>query len=126
LIFGFTVESEDRRSFCILRAEFPRSVELSARCATKAACSALAHALLSIRLMKHSTTHQSGSTDQPGLQRDPEEWKTGDEPMTDAQRSYLETLSREAGEEFDGTLTKADASKRIDELRSKSPRLANE
>lgn len=46
--------------------------------------------------------------------------------MTDAQRSYLETLSREAGEEFDDTLTKADASKRIDELRSKSPRLANE
>ena len=46
--------------------------------------------------------------------------------MTDAQRSYLETLSREAGEDFDDTLTKADASKRIDELRGKSPRLANE
>ena len=75
--------------------------------------------------MKHSTTHQTDSTDQPGLQRDPDEWKTGDEPMTDAQRSYLETLSREAGEEFDDTLTKADASKRIDELRNKSPRLAN-
>jgi hypothetical protein len=87
---------------------------------------ALAHALLSIRPMKHPTTHQSDSTDQPGLQRDPDEWKTGDEPMTDAQRSYLETLSREAGEEFDDTLTKADASKRIDELRSRSPRLANE
>ena len=66
------------------------------------------------------------NTDQPGLQRDPDEWKTGDEPMTDAQRSYLETLSREAGEDFDETLSKADASKRIDELRERSPRLAGE
>ena len=65
-------------------------------------------------------------TDQPVLQRDPDEWKTGDEPMTDAQRSYLETLCRETGEEFDETLTKADASKRIDELRERSPRLAQE
>ncbi len=63
---------------------------------------------------------------QPGLQRDPDEWKTGDEPMTDAQRSYLETLCRETGEEFDETLTKADASKRIDELRQRSPRLVDE
>jgi len=68
----------------------------------------------------------STHTDQPGLQRDPDEWKTGDEPMTDAQRSYLETLSREAGETFDETLSKADASKRIDELRERSPRLAGE
>lgn len=65
----------------------------------------------------------NGSTDQLGLQRDPDQWKTGDEPMTDAQRSYLETLCRETGEEFDETLSKADASKRIDELRAMSPRL---
>jgi hypothetical protein len=65
-------------------------------------------------------------TDQPALQRDPDEWKTGDEPMTDAQRSYLETLCRETGEQFDETLSKADASKRIDELRGRSPRLAGE
>jgi len=64
-------------------------------------------------------------TAQPALQRDPDEWKTGDEPMTDAQRSYLETLCRETGEEFDESLSKADASKRIDELRDKSPRLSN-
>src|SRR6476661_1849351 len=38
----------------------------------------------------------------PVLQRDPDEWETGDEPMTDAQRSYLETLCGETGEEFDG------------------------
>jgi hypothetical protein len=65
-------------------------------------------------------------TPEPGLQRDPDEWKTGNEPMTAAQRSYLETLCRETGEEFDDMLSKADASKRIDELRERSPRLAQE
>jgi hypothetical protein len=69
---------------------------------------------------------ETNVTAQPGLQRDPDEWKTGDEPMTDAQRSYLETLCRETGEEFDESLSKADASKRIDELRERSPRLSNE
>lgn len=48
-------------------------------------------------------------------QKDPNEWKTGDEPMTGAQRSYLETLSTEAGEPVDRSLTKAEASKRIEE-----------
>ena len=83
----------------------------------------MAWLLRSIRLMKNETTH---ATSQPVLQRDPDEWKTGAEPMTDAQRSYLETLCRETGEEFDETLSKADASKRIDELRERSPRLAND
>ena len=73
--------------------------------------------------MKKSTRND---TDQPALQRDPDEWMTGDEPMTGAQRSYLETLCRETGEEFDDTLSKADASKRIYELRERSPRLAND
>jgi hypothetical protein len=67
--------------------------------------------------------HTPPADDQPQL--DPAEWKTGDEPMTAAQRSYLETLSRETGEPFDDSLTKADASKRIDELREQSPRLAD-
>lgn len=66
------------------------------------------------------------NTDQPALQRDPDEWKTGDEPMTDAQRSYLETLCRETGEEFDESLSKAEASKRIDDLRQRSPRLTQD
>jgi hypothetical protein len=83
----------------------------------------LACVLLSIRPMTNS---RNNDTDQPALQRDPDEWKTGDEPMTAAQRSYLETLCRETGEEFDETLSKADASKRIDELRGRSPRLADE
>jgi hypothetical protein len=38
------------------------------------------------------------NTTQPRLQRDPDEWKTGDEPMTAAQRSYLETLCNDTGE----------------------------
>jgi Protein of unknown function (DUF3072) len=79
--------------------------------------------LLSIRPMKNQSMDD---TAQPALQRNPDEWKTGDEPMTDAQRSYLETLCRETGEEFDESLSKADASKRIDELRERSPRLASE
>jgi hypothetical protein len=52
----------------------------------------MAHALLLFRCM--STTN----TTQPRLQRDPDEWKTGDEPMTAAQRSYLETLCNDTGE----------------------------
>jgi len=54
--------------------------------------------------------------------KDPDEWTTGDEPMTGAQRSYLKTLSDEAGEAFDENLTKAEASKRIDELQHKTGR----
>lgn len=54
--------------------------------------------------------------------KDPDEWTTGDEPMTGAQESYLKTLSDEAGEEFDNTLTKSAASKRIDELQHKTGR----
>ena len=54
--------------------------------------------------------------DQSNMEKDPDEWVTGDEPMTGAQRSYLKTLSEEAKVEFDDSLTKADASKRIDEL----------
>jgi hypothetical protein len=62
----------------------------------------------------------------PALQKDPDQWKTGDEPMTAAQRSYLETLSTDTGEEVGETLTKAEASKRIDELRQRSPRVNND
>lgn len=54
--------------------------------------------------------------------KDPEEWTTGGEPMTGAQRSYLKTLSDEAGEPFNDQLSKADASKRIEELQQKTGR----
>ena len=54
--------------------------------------------------------------------KDPEAWTTGDEPMTGAQRSYLETLAREAGEEVPDDLSKADASRKIDELQEETGR----
>jgi hypothetical protein len=52
----------------------------------------------------------------------PEQWTTGDEPMTGAQASYLETLCEEAGEAFDPGLTKAQASERIEALQEKTGR----
>lgn len=54
--------------------------------------------------------------------KDPDNWTTGDEPMTGAQKSYLTTLSEEAGEEVDASLSKAEASKKIDELQHKTGR----
>ena len=58
----------------------------------------------------------------PNPEKDPDDWVTGDEPMTGPQASYLQTLCQEAGEEFDPTLSKAEASKRIDELQAKTGR----
>jgi uncharacterized damage-inducible protein DinB len=69
--------------------------------------------------------NQSGGAGDGGVdntRKDPDQWKTGDEPMTGAQASYLQTLSQEAGVEFDSGLTKAEASKRIDELQAKTGR----
>ncbi|MDP9414278.1 MAG: DUF3072 domain-containing protein [Pseudomonadota bacterium] len=54
--------------------------------------------------------------------KDPEDWVTGDEQMTGPQASYLKTLAQEAGEEFDPSLTKAEASKKIDELQHETGR----
>ena len=54
--------------------------------------------------------------------KDPDDWVTGDEAMTGAQASYLKTLCEEAGEEFDPELSKADASRRIDELQARTGR----
>ena len=67
---------------------------------------------------------QSMATDRDNSNtiKDPDDWKTGDEEMTGAQRSYLQTLAEEAGEEVDLNLTKAEASKRIDELQQKTGR----
>lgn len=60
--------------------------------------------------------------DQGNMEKDPADWVTGDEPMTGAQRSYLKTLSEEAKVDFDGNLSKAEASSRIDELQPKTGR----
>jgi DUF3072 family protein len=52
--------------------------------------------------------------------KNPDNWKTGDEPMTGAQRSYLHTLAEDANESVDDDMTKAEASKKIDELRAET------
>jgi hypothetical protein len=70
--------------------------------------------------MKQAGT--SNNNDVSDTIKDPNEWKTGDEEMTRAQRSYLQTLADEAGEEVDPNLTKAEASKRIEELQEKTGR----
>ena len=76
---------------------------------------------------KKAPTEQA-PTDDPknhptgNAEKDPDTWVTGDEPMTGAQASYLQTLSEEAGEAFDPELTKAEASKRIDALRQETGR----
>ena len=67
-------------------------------------------------------TTQNEAADDGNTIKDPDNWTTGDEAMTGAQRSYLTTLSEEAKEEFDENLTKAEASKRIDELQQKTGR----
>ncbi|MBC5782604.1 DUF3072 domain-containing protein [Ramlibacter sp. USB13] len=56
------------------------------------------------------------------MQKDPDRWVTGDQPMTGAQRSYLHTLAEEAKEDVEDDLTKAEASKKIDELQEKTGR----
>jgi hypothetical protein len=55
-------------------------------------------------------------------EKDPEDWTTGDEPMTGPQRSYLSTLAREANEEVPEDLTKAQASELIDRLQQATGR----
>ena len=84
--------------------------------------------------MSESNTHSDVPTTDPTsdetiggtagdtTRKDPEDWVTGDEPMTGAQRSYLDTLAREAGEELPADLTKAEASEHIDRLQGASDR----
>ncbi|SFP81000.1 Protein of unknown function [Amycolatopsis arida] len=61
----------------------------------------------------------------PRPEKDPEDWVTGDEPMTGPQESYLHTLAQEAGEEVPEGLTKVEASKLIDELQRRTGRGAD-
>jgi hypothetical protein len=86
--------------------------------------------------MTDSNTHSKDSVGESGSQemlgapqggsgtteKDPGDWVTGDEPMTGAQRSYLDTLAREAGEQLSPDLTKAEASEHIDRLQSTTGR----
>ncbi|MEJ3404751.1 DUF3072 domain-containing protein [Rathayibacter sp. YIM 133350] len=60
--------------------------------------------------------------DSNAASKDPADWVTGDEPMTAAQRSYLDTLAREAGEQLPADLTKAQASVEIERLQEATGR----
>ena len=64
----------------------------------------------------------TGQAGDPTAEKDPSDWVTGDEPATGAQKSYLATLSRQAEEEVPEDLTKADASRKIDELKQETGR----
>ncbi|WP_090590794.1 DUF3072 domain-containing protein [Auraticoccus monumenti] len=55
-----------------------------------------------------------------GLERDPSDWVSGDDPMTEAQRSYLDTLAKQAGEELPADLNKAQASEHIERLKAEN------
>ncbi|HEY0778710.1 MAG TPA: DUF3072 domain-containing protein [Gemmatirosa sp.] len=64
----------------------------------------------------------AANADQSNTIKDPDTWTTGDQPMTGAQKSYLHTLAEEAHEDVDDDLTKAEASKKIDELQQETGR----
>lgn len=66
---------------------------------------------------ERDTIGATGDAQDPALEKDPADWVSGDDPMTEAQRSYLDTLARQAGEELPADLTKAEASQHIDRLR---------
>lgn len=68
-----------------------------------------------------TTSETLGSpTAESGAERDPDQWVTGEEPMTGPQRSYLDNLARQAGEELPADLTKAEASQHIERLQGQS------
>lgn len=74
---------------------------------------------------KHAAPNPKANPDQNSNQiKDPDDWVTGHEPMTGAQASYLKTLSEQAHDPdaFDPELEKAEASKRIDELKQETGR----
>jgi hypothetical protein len=58
----------------------------------------------------------------PVPDKDPDDWVTGDEPMTGPQESYLNTLAQEAQVEVPDELTKAQASELIDQLQERTGR----
>ena len=64
----------------------------------------------------------TGRPGDPTAEKDPSDWVTGDEPATGAQKSYLNTLARQAGEDVPEDLTKADASRKIEELKEETGR----
>lgn len=76
--------------------------------------------------LRHQAGEHHKSVDEApvaNVEKDPSTWVTGNEPMTEAQKSYLSTLSAEAGETLDESMSKGEASKKIEELRSGNSRV---
>jgi hypothetical protein len=77
-------------------------------------------------MTNHDTNSETNSDTQNRTgtpAKDPDQWVTGDEPATASQRSYVETLATDSGTEVPDQLTKAEASKLIDDLQERSPRV---
>ncbi|MGY4909794.1 DUF3072 domain-containing protein [Micromonospora aurantiaca (nom. illeg.)] len=72
--------------------------------------------------MAERANTSGGNVNPDAAVKDPDDWVTGDEPHTAAQESYLHTLAQEAGEPVPEGLTKAEASRRIDELQAETGR----
>ena len=73
--------------------------------------------------MATNSDRDTGGAPSDTAAKDPDEWVTGDEPMTGPQASYLSTLAHEAGEDPpEPDLSKAEASKRIDDLQERTGR----
>jgi hypothetical protein len=67
-------------------------------------------------------TDNSSDLANSNAEKDPKDWTTGDEPMTGAQKSYLDTLAGQAGVEVKDSLSKAEASQQIEQLQQKTGR----
>jgi DUF3072 family protein len=72
--------------------------------------------------MSDDKTEMLGGPEGSSTEKDPSDWVTGDEPATGAQKSYLDTLAREAGEQIPADITKAEASEHIERLQEKTGR----
>lgn len=80
--------------------------------------------LIDAPIDEDSPTHDNSTPTAvtPTPEKDPDDWVTGDQPMTGPQGSYLHTLAQEAGHDVPEDLSKADASKMIDELQAETGR----
>ena len=59
----------------------------------------------------------TGDAQDGNLEKDPSDWVSGDDPATEAHKSYIDSLAKQAGEQIPANLTKAQASEHIDRLK---------
>jgi len=72
--------------------------------------------------MSDDTTEMLGGPEKNTTEKDPSTWVTGDEPATGAQKSYIDTLARQAGEQIPADINKAEASETIERLQEETGR----